>query len=342
MRPRIPWIPLLLSSLALLTIVGGISVGHFYWTSLRSSMGQMADSMSQARERQLALLGQLDRTRALMAEQQERMREELEALKRREDAFAEARRKMLLEREELGMECSRLMREEQNRAREALRLLEAARLVENAGERLHRTDGVVLASANLRAARALVMEIETSDGVALIERLDLMLTRLEQLEPAGRDALVARLDALRAQAFKSRPGLRSPRQGRRGSRLAGADGAARHLALQLDTAAFALERGDEALFDQATQTAVLWLETFFDTRRADTQRLLAGLRQLGSHQAGIDLAEAGEELERLADQLSARESAIESASPDLSSGAPATGVPSEAAPGVEGSSVPKP
>ena len=64
---RTPWVPILLSSLALLTVAGGVAVGHFYWTSLRSSMGQMANSMSRARERQRDLLVELNRTQALMS-----------------------------------------------------------------------------------------------------------------------------------------------------------------------------------------------------------------------------------------------------------------------------------
>lgn len=317
MRGRTPWVPILLSSLALLTVVGGVAVGHFYWTSLRSSMGQMASSMSVARERQRDLLGELDRTQALMAAQQEQLRAEAEALNRREEALAIAHKRLELEREALARERALRERAQQERAGDAVRLSEAARLVETARERLRGEDGSPIARDALAAAWLLLEQVDTPDVGELRERLAAVRTRLDRLEPAGKVALATRLDALRAHAAKLTPSPREERRGR--SRRMERNSSVRNLRVQLDTAAFALERGDRALYVQALETADLWLETFFDARRPETRRVAREIERLAAHPLQLDLADSVAELERLSEDLRVGADRTRSTSPPISS-----------------------
>jgi uncharacterized protein HemX len=90
-RRRTLWVPALLSSLALLTVVGGIAVGQLFWSDLHSSMGRVETSIGRARERQRVLLEQVARTQELLVAEQRRLQAESEAL-------AEARRQLAAER----------------------------------------------------------------------------------------------------------------------------------------------------------------------------------------------------------------------------------------------------
>lgn len=61
-----------------------------------------------------------------------------------------------------------------------------------------------------------------------------------------------------------------------------------NLQFQLETARFAMLRGDEVLYRESLDSAVSWLETYFDQRDSGVQQLQHRLREL----AGIDIAPA--------------------------------------------------
>ena len=62
-----PWVPVLLVSLVLLTVIGGLTVGDFYWHDLRPDMGRIGANLAQVRDRQRDMLGHFAEAQALLA-----------------------------------------------------------------------------------------------------------------------------------------------------------------------------------------------------------------------------------------------------------------------------------
>lgn len=311
-RRRTLWVPALLSSLALLTVVGGVAVGHFYWTSLRGSMDRMETSMSEARERQQVLVEQIDRTRDLLGEEGRRLRREADALHEREAAMAEQRRLLAREREALERALAerRALAEQEARvaerlAAERLRLHEAARLATSAARRVGEDRGV--AAASLAAAGALLRDLERPGAEALRHRLAALEARVAPPDARALAALEERLEAALARTGRL-PALGNARAwASRAPRRPGepAGTPARGVLLQLQAARFALERGDWRLYQEALENAGLWLERFFDERRAETVELQRDVEALraGGREGDTGILQA--ELSRLAEELAA-------------------------------------
>jgi len=118
-RRRTLWLPALLSTLALLVVIGGVMVGQLYWANLHSNLWRVESSMTQARENQRLLLEQIARTRAMLAEQQRGLQAESEAL-------SAARKELAEDRAALERERSAWAKQAVEQARDAKRLREAA------------------------------------------------------------------------------------------------------------------------------------------------------------------------------------------------------------------------
>ena len=85
------WLPALLPFLALLTVIGGIAVGHFYWRDLLSSASLMGETLGHARERQLQMVEHFAEAQGLLLAQQRRLQEQEEILRAREAALTAER-----------------------------------------------------------------------------------------------------------------------------------------------------------------------------------------------------------------------------------------------------------
>jgi uncharacterized protein HemX len=303
MRLRTRWVQILLSGLVLLTVAGGIAVGHFYWTSLRSSLGGMTERMSAAQERQQELLLRLDRGRTLMAAQQERLEAEAEALRRWAEDLAAERRRLAEEGEALASAWSRSEAVRGGEALARLRLAEAARLVESARERLSDAPDLEGAVGALIAAAALLDQADTSKAAAFLERTEGLRARIGQASPLGKAELWTRLNGVRARVAGLAPGAREGPWRRPAAR--GSLSPSRSLQQQLDVAAFALEQGDAALYRRSLETATLWIESFLDTRRPPVRGLVGEIGRLASRPPVFDLEELGAALEELAADMRA-------------------------------------
>jgi uncharacterized protein HemX len=324
MRLRTRWVPILLASLVLLTVAGGIAVGHFYWSSLRSSLGGMTERMSEARERQQELLLQLDRGRALLAARQERLEAEAEALKRREEALAAEHRRLAEQAEALAPAPSRSGGARDGEGLDRLRLAEAARLVGSARERLREVPDLEGAAGALIAAAALLDEVDTPEAAAFLEQTEGLRARIAQASPLGKAELWTRLNGVRAQAARLAPGARENRHGHAPGR--GSLSPSRRLQQQLDVAALALDQRDAALYRRSLETATLWIGSFLDTRRPAVQRLMGEIGRLASRFPVFDPGELEAALEDLAADMRAVDDAPRAAE-TASKGSEVSGLP---------------
>ncbi|MBS1202482.1 MAG: HemX, putative uroporphyrinogen-III C-methyltransferase [Chromatiaceae bacterium] len=285
-RPRRGlWLPALLPFLALLTVIGGIAVGHFYWRDLLSSASRMDETLGHARERQLQMVEHFAEAQRLLLAQQRRLQEQEETLRAREAALTAERMSLEETRARLALAAaSSKSVVEQIPARELARRLDLslARLADPGG--LESTAETLDAVADWAETSPLVAG--SPPGPALGPALETALAAARDALAAARadshDQVAGRLERLGADATGLTPrtagaGFWSPAPG-----LAG-DAGPGHLGEQIQTALFAVRRGDESLFRLALDTAGAWLAAFYDQERpevAAVQREIAAVRQL--------------------------------------------------------------
>ena len=260
--------------------------------------------MSRARENQRLLLEQIARTRALLAEQQRGLQAE-------SDALSAARKRLAEERAALEKERSARAQQVVEQARDAKRLREAAALVNQArGALVAQGPGPTAVDQMLAAAQARLKDLSAGSGQRLETALSQVRERLQKQSPSSRDALVARIQKVRAQAAA----LAQPRRpaGWYDPRVPPQEiaPAADSLVLQLDRTRRALDRGDAARYRYALETARFLLITFFDSEQADIAQLgqaIADLEQAPRHQEYDlikgDLEQVGKALRKAAETL---------------------------------------
>jgi hypothetical protein len=277
------WVPALLSTLILATVVGGIAVGHFFWSDLRSSMGRMDETLDHARERQRQMVEHFSRAQGLLLAQQRRLQEAEEALHVRE-ARLEAERADLEEaRARLALvsasrlSASREVLEGQSRARELARRLDLclAALPDPSG--LQSVAETLKAVSDWAAGSPLVAG--TTLGPALQTALAESRDALAEAQVGGPHLLAERIERLGIQATGLHPGPVGSGPAGQTPILAASAGAG-HLGEQLQTALFALHRGDEALFRLALDTAGAWLAAFYDPARPESQAVQSEIAAL--------------------------------------------------------------
>lgn len=281
------WVPALLSSLALAMVVGGIAIGQYFWSDLRSSMGHMDDSMANARERLRQMLEHFSEAQQLLLAQQQRIREAEEALRAREARLEAERADLETARKRLALgSASRAALAEQEQARELARRLDI-----NLGA-LSDPDGVDSAAKTLAALSDWAASSTLVSGSTLAPTLLAALSdskdALAQAQASGPRQLSERVERLGATAAAL--DLRSLAPGARVSApgLASQAGAG-NLGAQLEIALFALYRGDEALFRLALDTAGAWLAAFYDPARPEVQAVQSEIGALGRLPVSRDL-----------------------------------------------------
>lgn len=266
--------PAVLWALVLGSLVAGSAVGYRIWEDLRSSLSRMDRTLDAARERQRQLVENLARAQALLLEQQEHLREVETGLRAREAAL-EAERIALADRRDRWLR-THPGGEDPARLSE---IRELARRLDLATAGLADADGIEAASETLDqvagwASRFGIVGMPALDSALSEARAALAAARSQ--EPAR---LAGRIESLKGQMARLPPGPpRAPAPywppGPVGSEPA---------RVQLDTALFALNRADDALFRLSLETAAAWVAAFYDPAEpgvAPIRAELAALRQL--------------------------------------------------------------
>lgn len=306
------WVPALLSTLALATVIGGISVGHLYWSDLRSSMGRMDQTLDHARERQRQMVEHFSQAQGLLLAQQRRLQEAEEALRLRESELEAQRADLEAARARLALvSASREALAVETRVRELTRRLDRDLLA------LADPGGLDAVAATLQAITdwaagspeaapagagpPVGRAASPQPGPPLVPALRSALAdsrdTLAAAQAADARRLAERVERLGVQATALRPG---PPQAAPGSPPSGLPGSgAGHLGEQIQTALFALHRGDEALFRLALDTAGAWLAAFYDPARPEVQAVQSELAALRRIPVGQDLGPLRTTLARL-------------------------------------------
>ena len=272
------WVPALLSALILATVIGAVVVGQFYWSDPRSSMGRMDETLEHARERQRQMVEHFSQAQGLLLAQQRRLQEAEEVLRAREARLEAERADLEDARARLALvSAPREVLEGQSRARKlAWRLdLCLAALADPSG--LQSTAETLAAIADWAAGSPLVAG--TTLGRALQTALAESRDALAEAQTGGPDQLAERIERLGIQAAGLHPGPVGSAPAGQTPSLAASAGAG-HLGEQLQTALFALQRGDEALFRLALDTAGAWLAAFYDPGRPEVQAVQSEIAAL--------------------------------------------------------------
>lgn len=306
-RTLSPWVPVLLVSLTLLTLIGGLSVGDFYWNDLRPDMGRIGANLSQVRDRQRAMMANFAAAQALLLEHQRRLVAQAQDLRRREQAVYEARLEIDAQRAQLAQS---LQAEAERQRLAAARLGEAADVVQTAIEDLDRAGDLDAARTALALTEALLAPLPGPKGAPVRTALAAARSRLAEVRPVDRAALIQRLEAIRDRAVALRPVvarlLRS--NGGEGAevrrRLDDPVGqATQSLASQFEAARLALEAADSAGFGVAMQGIDRWLSAFYEPRLPDTAAVLTQLRALAETPVAAEVAPLAAALAELARTL---------------------------------------
>lgn len=275
------WVPALVSSLALLTVIGGIAAAQFYWRDLRSSMSRMDQTMRHARDRQQQMVEHFSEAQALLIAQQRHLREQEETLRAGEAALAAERMALEDARARLALAAgSRQVVNDQAQGRELARRLDLslAGIADPGG--LESVAETLDAVANWAAASGIVMgsplrpTLESALGAAR--------DALASARPEDPVRLADRLERLGADATRLTSGTTEAGSWNPASGLSG-DAGPGHLGEQIQTALFALRRGDEALFRLALDTTDAWLAAFYNPARpevASVREQIAEVRRL--------------------------------------------------------------
>lgn len=315
-----PWLPTLLAALVVLVVIGAVVGSQLYWRDLHGSMSHMDQTLEHARQRQQAMISQFSEAQSLLLAQQRHLREAEAALREREAALA-ARQAAVEARLARDLATHRTRRElrEQDEARRLGRELDlgiaalgdpggADALVEGLEDL---TDWA--ASADMVHGSALRPDLLR----ALAQTRDL----LEAARAAGPEGIAERLRALRARALEVPPEARIHPYGH--PRRVGNLGGGAQLTAQLDTAILAAERGDQAMFSLALDTAEAWIGAFYDGSRPEVSDLTAEIADLHRQRVVQDL----DPLSRSAAQLRAVLGEIILGDTTPTAGDPAVGVP---------------
>lgn len=305
-RPLSPWVPVLLVALALLTLIGGLSVADFYWHDLRPDMGRIGSNLAEVRDRQRTMMGNFAEAQVLLLEQQRRLVAQAQDLRQREQAVYEARLEIEAQRAQLAQG---MLAEAQRQREAATRLGEAADRAATAAEGLTRDDRLDEAQAAIDLTRALLAPLPGTRGDPGRASLAEVESSLAQVRPVDRSALIQRLASVQGRAAALRPvaarllreqGQTAVAAAPRQRREDPVTQAARSLDSQFQAARVALEGADAGGFRVAMQGIEHWLAAFYEPRMPDTAAVLTQVRALAQTQTTADLTPLAGALTELA------------------------------------------
>jgi uroporphyrin-III C-methyltransferase len=302
-RPWFPWAQVLLVSLVLIILIGGLTVGDFYWNDLRPDMGRIGANLAQVRDRQRVMMGHFAEAQALLLEQQRHLVAQAQDLRRREQALYESRLEIDAQRAQLAQA---LQAEAKRQGVAAARLAAAADLAQTAAEGLRRNDDLDAARVALALAAAVLADLPGPAGDPGRAVLGAAQARLAEVRPVDRATLARRLQAVREQAIGLRPvaarlllpsaGDGTDPQGRRADPVSQA---AKSLDSQFEAARLALDGADSAGFSVAMQGIDRWLSAYYEPRLASTAAVLTELGAVTKTPITADVAPLSEALVEL-------------------------------------------
>lgn len=274
--------PALLALVIVLTVIGGIVASQILWQDLRSSMTRMDETLLHARERQREMIEQFAEAQSLLLEQQRHFQQIEADLKARE---------AVLRAERVALE--RAQAQTQARMNERTQGLMLAQRLDQALSDIAEPAGRARLGEVIDALSGWATAAETAIGsaqhTALLDAIAAARARLETASDTGPERLTERLLALSADIadLPLAPARRLVPDPRRAGRQLGPT----ELRSQLQTALFALQRGDQALFDLALDTAAAWLQAFYDPSSPKVQALGRDLAELKGSRPRADLGE---------------------------------------------------
>ena len=303
-RPSFPWVPLLLVSLVLIIVIGGLTVGDFYWNDLRPDTGRIGANLAQVRDRQRVMMGNFAKAQALLLEQQRRLAAQAQDLRDREQAVYEARLAIEARRAQFA-QAIQVAVERQGGA--AAGVAEAADLAQTAAEGLSRNDDLGAARAALALAATVLAPMDGPVGDPVRGALATAQSRLAEVGQVDRAALALRLEAVRERAIHLRPlaarllrpsaGDRSRPHGRQADPV---NQAAQSLDSQFEAARVALGAADSAGFGVVMQGIDHWLSAFYEPHHPDTAAVLTELKVLSRMPISADATPLSNALVELA------------------------------------------
>ena len=308
-RPISRWVPVLLICLALLTLIGGLTIGDFYWNDLRPDMGRIGSNLAQVRDRQRVMLGNFAEAQALFLEQQRLLVTRVQELRRREQAVYEARLEIDAQRAQLAQE---LEAETERRRIAVARLAQAADQADTAAQGLTSSDSLAEARAAIALTQALLTPLPGAKAESGRTALAAAEAQLAAVQPVDRATLAKRLDTLRGKALVLRPVrarlLRAKRNGDQGQQERGSNDdpvtqASRSLESQFQAAHLALESADTPGFVAGMQGIDRWLSAFYEPRLPDTATVLTEVRAMAALRISAEVAPLSTALEHLAATL---------------------------------------
>jgi uroporphyrin-3 C-methyltransferase len=191
--------PVALAMLALLAVVILLGIGHFYWQGMQLRFAQLRQVIDQASSQQQVLGAQMQERGRLFAEQQARLREQDELIRRQADTIASQQAKLAQEAERLARQEDTVRQTLKNiqqslgHSGQAWRAAEAAYLVELARQRLVLQRDAPTALAALQSAVQRLRETGEPRWLPIGERLAHDIERLQAVKTIDRAALSAKL-----------------------------------------------------------------------------------------------------------------------------------------------------
>ena len=209
---------ILLLMLVLGSLIGGVGVGFYYWSSIQDSMVHMHDAMDRARREQQGLLEQFQRTRQDLDDQERRIQRQEEALSAQQQEIAaqrrdlESRRRQLEQQEEAVRHTLSQVHERIGQEGQAWRVSEAEHLLEVADQRLNLDRDLELALRAVSSAHDQLGATGDPRWFEVREALAKDIERLSAVQRVDKAALGERLRTLAQQAERlpQRPSRRQP------------------------------------------------------------------------------------------------------------------------------------
>lgn len=319
---RLPWVPLLLTPLLLLLIVGGVAVGHFYWDSLRESMDAMGASLSAARQRQQDFDQRIAQAQARVNAQREQLGIQEANLLRREELLALEREEVAAWRARIAGRLAGTAAKGPDPAAETRRLAiaGAARRVAGAARAVSGGEDVSAAAETLSNVAAELPGLDASLSAQVGPELGRLSTGLIASARIDWPALHGQLEAV------SRAAARLPPLGADGdAAIAGdadRDGPAidaafrQALQAQLDVAETALVLRDATLLRLAGAGVERMVGAHYPAARPEAKDLEEGLTVLRRQVQAIDRAALAARIEQIAMRLQTRAGTPEGAGAD--------------------------
>lgn len=328
-------LPLIVSGVAILLVLGGLGFGYQYGNRLQASLQQMDQALSQAGQQQQQLQARLGEIDAAFQSQKAEIEAQRQALSEQDSKLAQERQRLSQQAEEMQQTLESVY-SRVGRSSNAWMAAEAEYLMRVANHRLQLERDLPTAIRALQSADARLRDTGDPGWTRVREILASEIAELEAVKPLDLTGLSARLAGLAGQvdelkmvglqytpgqpeetAADSDPqerslntllkdgweGFKSVMVIRHRDKPVSAMLAPeqqffvyRNLQLQLQAARLALLKGDSELYTSSLKQADEWLGEFFEPDSAATQAVRTALSELQTVQLRPELPDISRSL----------------------------------------------